>query len=200
VVRVLVLVAFPSGLRLESPWVETIHWGQPASKATVLPIPCGWGALYGSEIYSTVVGMWPCLGGVSCHNIYIYILQILPYQCNLFLSTYIAVIPCYFTVTIINLFQVIFHHVSSVFIKVSCSNNLYWNGPASAICICSSDDVYLSLSGSMNTKFMWIAEFMTSALSFSNFYLEFICDTLPAEWALWHMRWWWIWRIDSYLQ
>jgi hypothetical protein len=56
VVRALVLVAFPSGLRFESPWVQTILWGQPGGKAWVLSDPCRGGALHRFEVYTTEEG------------------------------------------------------------------------------------------------------------------------------------------------
>jgi hypothetical protein len=37
--------------------VQTIFWGQPASKAGVLSDPCGMGALHGFEVYPTRVGI-----------------------------------------------------------------------------------------------------------------------------------------------
>jgi hypothetical protein len=36
--------------------VQTIIWGQLTSEAGVLPNPCGWGTLHGSEVYLTGVG------------------------------------------------------------------------------------------------------------------------------------------------
>jgi hypothetical protein len=53
VVRALVLVAFPSSLRFESAWVQSIPWGQLAGKAGVLPDPCGGSALHRLEVYMT---------------------------------------------------------------------------------------------------------------------------------------------------
>jgi len=64
-------VAFPSGLKFESPWVQSISWGQPASKAGVLPDPCGGSALHGFKVYQTRVSTRsdPALEGF----LYIYI-------------------------------------------------------------------------------------------------------------------------------
>jgi len=56
VVKALVLVAFSSSLKFESPRVQTIHWGQPAHEAGILPDPCEGDALHGSEVYPTWVG------------------------------------------------------------------------------------------------------------------------------------------------
>jgi hypothetical protein len=73
VIRALVLVAFPSGLRFESSWPQTIPWGQSAGEAVVLPDPCGGDALYGSKVYSTGVGTrcGSALEGFLFINIYI---------------------------------------------------------------------------------------------------------------------------------
>jgi len=60
VVRTLVLMAFLLGLRFESPWVQTIPWGQPADEARVLPNSCEGDTLHGSEVYPT--GMDPRSG------------------------------------------------------------------------------------------------------------------------------------------
>jgi len=57
VVRALVLVAFPLGLRFESPWVQTIHWDQPVGEVGVLPDLCRGGALHWSEVYPTGIGI-----------------------------------------------------------------------------------------------------------------------------------------------
>lgn len=56
VVRALVLVAFPSGLRFEFPWAQTILWGQSVSEVRVLPVSCGGGSLHGSEVHPTGMG------------------------------------------------------------------------------------------------------------------------------------------------
>ena len=57
VVRTLVLVDFSPGLRFESPWMQTILWGQPTGKARVVPDPCLGSALHGLEVYLTWVGV-----------------------------------------------------------------------------------------------------------------------------------------------
>lgn len=57
VVRALVLVAFPLGLRFESPWVQTIPWDQSVDEVGVLPGLCRGGALHGSEVYPTGIGI-----------------------------------------------------------------------------------------------------------------------------------------------
>jgi hypothetical protein len=70
VVRALVLVAFPSSLRFESPLVQTILWDQPISEAGVLSNPCGGGH------FTRVQGLldkggymkWPYLEGVPCYQ------------------------------------------------------------------------------------------------------------------------------------
>jgi len=36
--------------------VQIILWGQLVGEAGVLPDPCRWGTLHGSEVYLTVVG------------------------------------------------------------------------------------------------------------------------------------------------
>jgi hypothetical protein len=59
VVRVLVLMTFPSGLSFKSPWVQTIFWGQFADEVGVLLDSCRGGALHKSEVYSTGVGRVP---------------------------------------------------------------------------------------------------------------------------------------------
>jgi hypothetical protein len=56
VVRALVLVAFPLGLRFESFLVQTIYWGQPAGKTGVSLDLYGGSVLHRSEVYSTGVG------------------------------------------------------------------------------------------------------------------------------------------------
>jgi hypothetical protein len=55
VVRALVFVVVPWGLRFESPLVQTIFWGQPAGEVGVLPDLCGDGVLHESEVYLTWV-------------------------------------------------------------------------------------------------------------------------------------------------
>jgi hypothetical protein len=56
IVRALVFVVVSCGLGFESPWVQTIPWGQPAGEAGLLPDPCGWDALHGSDVYPIGVG------------------------------------------------------------------------------------------------------------------------------------------------
>jgi len=49
-IRALVFVVVSWSLRFESPWMQTIHWGQSADEIRVLPNPCGGGALHESEV------------------------------------------------------------------------------------------------------------------------------------------------------
>jgi len=65
VIRALVLVAFPSGLRFEFLWVQIIPWGQSVGEIRVLFDPCGGGSLHGSEVHPTGMGtrIGPVLDG-----------------------------------------------------------------------------------------------------------------------------------------
>jgi hypothetical protein len=52
-----IFVVVSRGLRLESPWMQIILWGQFAGKVRVLSDLCEGSVLHGPEVYLTGIGI-----------------------------------------------------------------------------------------------------------------------------------------------